>query len=138
MSDGLFFALLSLFALMCGGLCYLLFRENTYLSKALEAIVSLAPLRQWVDYPFGIWLSGYLPDFMWGFSLSCGLFAILNPSIKAGLWIVGLVSGLGILWELMQATALLSGTGDGWDVILYLFAAVTAWIILCKKRGQKK
>ena len=129
--------LFSLISLIVGSLLYILFRKNTYIGGILNGIENIYISRERYLFQVSDFFKFYLPDFLWGFSLGCGLIAIHNPRIK-GVIICASYSFLcGLIWELLQYLEVLSGTGDIHDVIMYLLASVVCIIINLKETRRK-
>ncbi len=79
-------------------------------------------------------LSGYIPDFLWGYAL-CSALCIFNGEGVACV----ISTTFGILWEILQFLGAVRGTGDVIDMILYLTASLTAvMIIKIQKRRYSK
>ncbi|MBE5928817.1 MAG: hypothetical protein E7267_05545 [Lachnospiraceae bacterium] len=129
--------LLSIVALVAGCFLYAFFRKNTYIGSMFDSIKYVERVRQICLCSVCNVYKFYLPDFLWGFSLSCGLIAIHNPS-KKGVFICASFAFLcGCLWELLQYFAVLSGTGDIHDIIMYLLASAICIIINLKETEEK-
>ncbi|MBE6978386.1 MAG: hypothetical protein E7438_07155 [Ruminococcaceae bacterium] len=77
----------AILAVTLGGFLYVLLRENTYIAKVFSdnQIVVLCRTafvgQEWYA------VSCYLPDFLWGFALSCSMIAVFEPS-KVGVFAV--------------------------------------------------
>ena len=115
-------------ALICGMFLYLLFRQGTYLHSFL-CIPADNPLAC-ISFTGDQFIRYYLPDFLWGYSLCCGILAIIMPQQhKHTIMIVLIVSALGCAWELLQYCNIVKGTGDMIDCMLYITAACLAGCI---------
>lgn len=129
--------LFCLTSLAVGFLLYGIFRENTYVGGIFNRIEKMDTIRQIYFFQVSDLYKYYLPDFLWGFSLGCGLIAIYNPKIT-GVIICACFSLIyGCIWEFLQKTGVLSGTGDIHDVIMYLLASVICIIINLKETREK-
>lgn len=127
----------SLTALVVGCFLYVFFRENTYVGNMFDSIENIEKMRQMFSSQICDLCKFYLPDFLWGFSLSCGLIAIYVPGIK-GIIICASVAFLcGCMWELLQYIGVLSGTGDIHDIIMYFLASAICIIINLKETREK-
>lgn len=118
-------------ALSIGVLLYMLFRPETYIASML---LRLIPLRSCcsTDSFLGLVCGCYLPDFLWGFSLSCGLCALFPLKTKNVICCC-LVSFLwGLMWETGQLLEVVRGTADLFDALVYLLAAY-----VCKLLNKK-
>ena len=126
--------LLGAASLTLGGLLYILFRENSYIASFVNGFTLVSKIRQIFRFCACDFLKYYFPDFLWGFSLCCGLMAIYVPA-KRGMVICGLAAFLfGCLWELAQYLGIVSGTGDALDMIMYLTAGLAGIFINLKER----
>lgn len=115
-------------ALIFGMFLYLLFRDGTYLHTFLR-IPTDNPLA-YISFTGDQFIRYYFPDFLWGYSLCCGMFAIIMPQqYRHVIMIVLIVSVLGCGWELLQYSNIVRGTGDIMDCILYITAACLAGCI---------
>ena len=126
--------IISIASLFTGGMLYVLFRENTYIGNAFSRFSFIVALRMSLA-PFACnLLKYYLPDFLWGLALACGLQAILHLK-KQKLLLCGVVVFLcGTFWECMQCLGVISGTGDFWDVFSYSLAGLLCIILNLKER----
>ncbi len=116
-------------SLAIGACIYILFRENTYISKIAASLVELEKIRRVfaiVNIPL---IKYYIVDFLWAFSFSCCIHLIVNSSIKNELVCSGVVAIYGLIYETMQWCNVISGTGDIVDVLLYLLAALAVNIL---------
>ena len=114
----------ALVALTLGFLCYVLFREHTWLNRLAPALSLPASAT-----PVSRFLRWYLPDALWGYALCCVLSCVVSP-LPACL----LTAATGIAWEAAQAFLLVPGTGDLFDVLTYTLAGLLA-VMITKKRG---
>lgn len=126
--------LLSVLGLATGGLLYLLFRETSYVGQFFGNSPVIATLRSLVKPLSCDVIRYYLPDLLWGFSLSCGVLAILAPTGR--LCILWAYTGFfcGVVWELLQSLHLVSGTGDLLDMAMYLLGSGICMLINLKRR----
>lgn len=126
-------ALLCIAALILGCLLYILFRPSTYIGGTLDGLTYVHIVRQICSHYASNFSKYYFPDFLWAFSLGCGLIAIHNPQ-KSGVIICVLFAFLcGVAWELLQHFNVLNGTGDIHDVIMYLLAGAICIFINSKE-----
>ena len=63
-------------AVVAGGSLYLLYRADTHLAQWMAWLPNLAYVRGLVAGYRCDFLQYYFPDFLWGFSLCCGLSAV--------------------------------------------------------------
>ena len=130
------YILLCIASLCIGGGLYVIFRPNTYVTdfarNLLPVSEALFSKLESINCDF---IKYYLPDFVWAFSLNCGLNAIFNTK-KAVFINGGVVFGIGALWELAQYVGITSGTGDLIDAAMYTLAVLT--ILILELIGYKK
>lgn len=120
-------------ALLTGLLLYVLFRPETYITKFLAQFIYVKAIDYQADSVYGIVCGCYLPDFLWGFSLSCGL-CVLFPPNRKNITLCCIVSFIyGLLWELTQLMSVTGGTADYLDVLAYFLSACMCLII--NKKG---
>ncbi len=117
---------------------YVFFRGNTYVSILLEK-VGIAKLGEIsVSNRFLIYLSFYLPDFLWALGLCCDFFVIFNNGFREAV-ICGAISFLcGSLWEVLQYANVVKGTGDTFDIIMYLIAVIIALLLYKRRENYEK
>ncbi len=128
--------LLSCGALVLGGILYILLRPSTYIGKLFDDIVFIEMFRNTLSVYPCTFLKYYLPDFLWVFSLSCGLIAIFDSDIKGTVFCTAVAFLCGVFWETMQFFCITTGVGDFADIFMYLLAAVFA-VIINIKRGNR-
>ena len=122
-------------SLALGGLLYAVLRETTYIGRLFYGSEFVAVLRNLVNVDKTYWAAVYLPDFLWALSLSCSLMVLFAPSLK-GIYLCALTAVMcGLLWEVLQAVQIVSGTGDLVDVALFFLAGAMSVIINLKERG---
>lgn len=83
----------------------------------------------------------YFVDYLWGLSLSCGLHIIFFPNMKQSIVLTIIVFIFGAVYEALQKSDVISGTGDIADIILYLLAGLCVNLInfiLIKKEEKTK
>ena len=122
----------SIAALLTGAVLYILRRPDTYIGKIFSGHQNIDVLREKVA-PFVVNLHCYLPDFLWALALSCSLHAVFLPKGKGVIVCAGTALAAGILWELMQVCGIVTGTGDGVDVLMYLCGGLVSVIINLKE-----
>lgn len=131
--------LLGTLALILGFLIYILFRTNTYIAKPFEAVRWIEYIRRYLLRGSCDFIKFYFPDFLWGFSLNCGLVAIYLPGFKGNV-VCGCVAFFcGCIWEALQYIGVVNGTGDIVDITMYLLASIFNIIINLKetRRNEK-
>jgi len=126
--------LLACGAMVLGCFLYVCFRSTTYVALLFQRISAIRQLQAFsCDF-----CAYYFPDFLWAFSLCCLLNAIHLPR-KPGTWVCGVAAfSLGALWEGLQYRQAVSGTGDYWDILAYLLAALLSTIINLGGREHEK
>ena len=128
--------LLGLVALLLGAMLYILFQENTWVSQLFAQMVFRPKL--WDQYPAMNmdWLCYYIPDFLCAFSLTCGIQAVCLPKTEELFGCAVIVLVCGTLWEIFQWCGVISGTGDFWDVLMYLSGSTLSILMNIKERKQ--
>lgn len=121
-------------SLFTGFLLYVLFRQNTYIAKTFAYILPLDNLSLSYGKTNLDFLKYYLPDFLWAFSLSCLLQAFCAHSLKESAIYCCVAAACGVIWELLQWTGVLTGTGDWLDIIMYLTGSILCLLINLKER----
>lgn len=132
----LYFLILGICSIILGLLIYIVFRENTYISKIIYCVIDFSLIRSLLDPIENTFVKFYLPDYLWAFSLSCWLHIIFMPQSKGSLMCTLTVSLFGSLYEILQYFNIIIGTGDIADAFIYLLAGLTV-NILNLKRGSK-
>ena len=127
------FWLLAIFALILGGVIYVLFKGNSYISVFVRQFIPVLG-EEIVIINSSCRVLYYLPDFLWALSLSCGLHIIFMPEMKGSLLCTFAVVGLGLVFEILQFLEFVNGTGDIIDVIMYLLAGMSVNLINLKRR----
>ena len=126
--------LLGTAALLLGCSIYVVFRSDSYVAGFFDRFRWILFLR--VQFaPFGMgFLKFWFPDFLWGLSLGCYLQAIHLSKLR-GTLLFGSISFLcGATWELLQLVAIVPGTGDWLDILLYFLASAICVRINLKER----
>ena len=119
-------------ALVIGALVYIVLRENAYISKIFRNNHLVTGVRVLLDSGGWYVVSCYLPDFLWGLGLTCGLMLVFEPS-KLGCVYCALVGILcGVVWETLQILQIVFGTGDILDIFMYISAATISFFINIK------
>ena len=137
MSNRLFYAVLSVASLLLGGILYLLFRENTYISALLKDFTVLEEIRGNLRFIENDFIKYYFPDFLWSFSLAFGLLTIFDCNFRSIVICSEISFFCGLFWEIFQFLNIVSGTGDLFDIAMYLTAAVCVVVICLKRRNLK-
>lgn len=132
------YILLGVVSLSLGVLIYILFRENSYIGIAFSRLSIIQAIRRMLEGFSCDFLEFYFPDFLWGFSLSCGFLAIYLPKRNGCIICTGIAFLCGCVWEWMQHKEIVSGTGDINDVLMYLLACITCTIINIRSERYEK
>ena len=123
-----------IFSLFLGAVIYALLREEAYISQIVAVYVDLSRVKNAFILLDNDFVKYYLPDYLWAFSLCCGILIISNPtSKKEVLCYSSITFWVGTLYEILQKVKLIGGTGDVIDIILYFLAALTVSIIYIKE-----
>ena len=109
------FGILSLFI---GGIIYIVFRENTYISKLFNNYIFVSKLKNHLPFLDNNFIKYYFPDYLWAFSLSNGLHIIYLPNFKNSLLCTLVVWACGTIYELLQFLNIVSGTYDIIDILM--------------------
>lgn len=123
-------------ALLLGALCYIFFREQTFLASYFTHFPVVRELREILFPLSSAFFRYYFPDFLWAFSLSCGLYVIYVPNRKEMLICSSVAVVCGVTWECLQYCGAISGTGDFFDVLMYISAGIIHARINLKERTQ--
>lgn len=126
----------AIISLLLGLICYLFFREKTYVSEIFDSILNLKSIRSSFKFLENDFLKFYFPDYLWAVSFSCCLHIIFKPKIVGSIICTAVISLFGIVFELLQLIGIINGTGDIFDVCLYILGCFTVNIITLK-RGEK-
>lgn len=124
-------------SLFLGLICYLLFREKTYVSEIINSIINLKSARNYFKFIENDFLKYYFPDFLWAVSFSCCLHIIFNPKICGSIICTIVIAFIGIVFETLQFLKIINGTGDVLDVCLYILGGFKVNMITLK-RGKMK
>ena len=136
--ENMYLCIIGTLALILGGLLYLIYRENTYISVTADKLIEISRIRE-ILKPFGNnFLKFYLPDFLWAFSLACGLSVLLTPFEKNVILSTVTVFLSGLIYELLQYLKIIGGTFDLIDILMYLLAAFAVFLINLKLRRDLK
>lgn len=76
------------------------------------------------EYPL---IKSYIPDALWAYALTSCIFIIWNRQVNY-FWLL-IVILFFVVFEILQYLHFAKGTGDMWDVLIYLIATFTAIII---------
>ncbi len=137
MSNKIFFAISGLVSLAIGGIMYVLFRENSYIARIFDGIYLVEQAREVLSVPCTRFLSCYIPDYLWGYSLCCMLVVIAARDMKTAILCAIATMTVGTAWEVLQFLNIVGNTGDICDIIIYLLAALTVLLIFIKRRKGK-
>ena len=140
MSNRKMYCLLSAISLILGASIYIFLRGNSYIGIVTGNFPVILTVRQLVMHLSCDFTKFYLADFLWGFSLCCGLLAIYTPQVKGCLICAFATILCGCAWELLQYVGIWGGTGDFCDMLMYFLAGLTCTIIntVRRKKHEKK
>lgn len=120
-------------ALLLGGILYILFRPTTYVGCFFSNIEIVRNVQMYFLQFKLDFVRYYLPDYLWGFSLCCGLVGIFDAT-KKNLLICGIVTFLfGLCWEVSQHFKITSGFFDIIDIVMYFLATLSTLLINLKE-----
>ena len=129
--------LFALASLLVGFLIYALFKPTSIIATALAkaGILQNEALCIQISCPF---LNYYFADFLWGFSLCCGLHTIHSPKLLGSVLCGILTTLLGICWEILQLKQIVTGTFDIWDMLMYLSGSILCIIINLRRDNNEE
>ena len=113
-------------SLMLGGMIYVFYRPNTYVFNFFREIPLPRQSFLFLDVP---WIKYYFADYLWAYSLCCGLHLIFQPQRTGSFLLAGITVLFGSTFEFLQYAGVLSGTGDLWDVLMFILAGFTVNMI---------
>lgn len=125
-------------SLIIGGIIYIIFRPDTYVSNLFDNITFLEKLRLYIsdsDYSF---MKFYLPDYLWCFSLCCGLVSVFEDKIANTFICCTTAFVCGVVWETFQFIHIVSGVFDFFDILMYLLASISVAIINLRSFRNEK
>ena len=120
---------LSVVSLVLGCCVYIFLREHSDIGILFSAFPFVHAIQKSLNNDSLCFFRYYFSDFLWAFSLNCGLLAIYIPGKKGGIFCAYTTFLCGCVWELLQYLGIIAGTGDMFDVLLYLLAATLCTII---------
>lgn len=123
------FIILGIISLFSGFLVYVFFRPNTHISKLIYSLIGTS-----VEMSGSRFIRFYVADYLWGFSLSCWLYAIFLPRRRGSALCTLVVCVVGVGYESLQFFGVVSGTGDVIDCLMYLLAGLTVNILNIQRR----
>lgn len=124
------FFVLGILSLLIGGFIYLIFRENAYITRLVSAYIPLSVIREDLAFLKNDFVSFYLPDYLWGFSLANFLHILFPLNLKSSFLCMITVYAVGITYEILQFCNVIFGIGDILDMSLYLLAGLTVNMIV--------
>lgn len=136
MSNKRLFFTLGLLSLSLGVFMYAVYRDNAYITLIISKFINLNTVRKLFYFAPLKSLCMFIPDFCWCFSLNCWLFLLFDERRKIYLILSITSFSTGVVWELLQKSAIVSGTADILDVLMYLLAAFSAYIIFLVRRKK--
>ena len=117
-----------------GLLIYCFFRSGTYIHTLLNSMGLHSSFYSDMSFLLSDFLKYLLPDFLWSYSLQCGMLGILTPK-RPVFTIVG-VFCFSSLFEVLQRVAIIHGTFDWLDLLMFLMAGLLACQIYKKEKGK--
>ena len=133
MSNRQKYLLLCSCCLTLGCICYAFFRPDTYIAIVFRKFSLFAQTSPILYVPI---LQSFLPDLLWGLALCMGLMAIYDPGLKGAFYCATCSFFCGCIWEALQFWGFTRGTGDLFDVLMYLFAAILGILLFRKVRNE--
>ncbi len=130
MKNRCFYIIHSFLSIFIGAFIYIVFRSNTYIHNFLNI---KEPLLSNINF-YGDQIIRYaLPDFLWCYSFTMLIYAILMPVKNKSLIVCISCIIFGILWEILQLLSIITGTFDLIDCFMYILAAIISYIIYIKR-----
>lgn len=125
----------ALISLGVGAVLYGVYRQDTHIGGILRLVFRK---EMPIDQPLAAFAAWYFPDYLWMFSLSCCLFAILSPEGESPVISSVIALSSGVIWELFQLFGVVPGTADLWDIFLYIMAVLSTVMITVFTKKEKK
>lgn len=124
-----------LVSLMVGLMMYILFRPTSIIAKPFAQCDWIAQLCTYLHPYSGELMRFHIPDFLWAFSLSCGLQVVFVISKTVEILSCALTAfACGVIWEILQYAGVVSGTADWLDILMYFLAVFASILINLKER----
>lgn len=134
MNDELFSLLNIVIPLLTGFVIYSIYRPDTYISNIIY--VNMSFILDFAEYPVFLqkFFRFYLCDILWAYSLTFAVQIIISLKGRYLIILFAVCSLFEIAIEAFQYFGFLNGTFDPLDIILEIFASLTAITIIYKKQ----
>ncbi len=133
-----FYATIGVISLALGGITYVMFRGEAYVSVFVRQLLDIEQ-NKYIVSNANSFIKNYFADFLWAFSFSSFLHMIYLPGMKVSFVCTFTVVFLGTAYEILQRLNFISGTGDILDILIYLLAAFAVNIInFIRRRKNEK
>lgn len=137
--DPLFFILNISIPLVVGAILYLLFRPDAYICALIFRLFGTAPpVRIDQDNAFVCFVSYYLCDMLWAYSLAFVAYRIISDDTQRDLPTLLISIVFTVLTESFQYFGILPGTFDGFDILAEGLSIVSALGIIKLFYRRKK
>lgn len=130
--------ILGIVALVLGGLLYILFRPDTYLSGLFCRISLFRQLAVAAKPCSNDFIKYYLQDFLWALSLSCFLNAVIGSSRFQSAMCCNIAFVCGCVWEFLQKMDIVSGFFDLTDILMYLLASAVCFLMNLRRENYEQ
>lgn len=135
MKQGRAFYLLNIvLPLAFGGICYLLFRPDTYLSHMVRSVAALPTISPSADCAVLTFLRNFLCDMLWAYALTVAVSRIIGQSLARSAAVLAICWTLEIGIEWLQKSQVLSGTFDPMDIFLECITTIAALLLMTRHR----
>lgn len=118
--------ILCVVSLSVGGILYIIFRPTTYIGCFFDGVPIVKNLQSYFSALGCGFIKYYFPDFLWSFSLCCGLISLFELSNSVVLYCGLTTFACSVTWELLQHIGVFNGVADFFDIAMYLIAVITA------------
>ena len=126
------------FPLSIGLAIYVFCYQNTYINTTIENILGFSLPYFYFDNAFHRFLTCWVCDILWAYSLTFALFFCFKSFNKSWLITCILSISFSIVIELLQLVDIINGTFDIWDIVMEFSAIIIAVIILKKEFSKWK
>ena len=115
--------------LFWGGIIYILFRPDTYISSFFYGLFSVELFVSISENIVVSFLKYWFCDFLWAYSLAFCLLIVFEKSNYKFILPIIISAVFCIILETLQKLGVISGTFDWWDLLAELTAVASAVII---------
>lgn len=116
-------------SLFIGVMIYCFLRSGTFFHSFASDYGITFPDYSHIHFPFDDIIRYYLTDFLWLYSMEFGVLAVILPAMTHLPVYLGTLFSFSVIYEILQMTDIISGTGDIIDISVYLSATVVVAMI---------